>query len=161
MKKQILCTLAFGLTISSSVMAQTALCGNGSKMSTQLERLVKQATAAKARGISASQPEEFSILIDAKNAEALEKELQAEGFDVTAIDDNILSATLTAAQIQKLATRNDINIMQVSRKFRPLLKQARHDIGADKVLGIETLVYHADEHACAVKRRVEVSIPST
>lgn len=133
MKKQILCTLAFGLTISSSVMAQTALCGNGSKMSTQLERLVKQATAAKARGISASQPEEFSILIDAKNAEALEKELQAEGFDVTAIDDNILSATLTAAQIQQLATRNDINIMQVSRKFRPLLKQARHDIGADKV----------------------------
>lgn len=133
MKKQLLCTLALGLVLSSPAVAQTALSSHGGKMSTQLARIVSQSLTAKARGNNTAQPETFSILIEAKDAEQLEKELSAQGFDLTALDGHILSASLTTAQILQLSKREDINVMQLSRKFRPLLNRTRHEVGADKI----------------------------
>lgn len=120
------------LLLACTAHAQTPRFDTGRKTDVTLGRILDGATSL-SRRVPAREADMHRLILNAADASRLAAELQAEGYDATAVSENVLTATLPVSAIRRLATSDEVRYMRTPRKFRLSMNKARTATNADQV----------------------------
>lgn len=127
------------LAATTSTFAQVPLHMDGPKLEPSLLQFVETGTAIRhnvngrlgIRSIKAQTP--VDVIVNVSDADKVIRSMEREGMEAERINDNLLTARLTAQQLQSLSELPEVYYVKKSRQFRPLMVNTRKSIKANDV----------------------------
>lgn len=132
MKKKSYILLAAALMFATGMQAQIKI-GKPGKIAPVLKLSVDSLQRANRLTRSASQGIERNVLITAADPREVADSLQAWGYEPKVLGDSVLSVNLPIGKVEKLSQLEAVRRIEATRRFRPLMNNARRLTGADKV----------------------------
>lgn len=127
------------LAATTNVFAQVPVNTEGPKLEPALQQFVETGTAVRQnvggrlgiRNIQVETP--IDVIVNVKDADTVMNLLESQDEGAVRINDNLITARLTASQLQTLAENPEVYYIKKSRQFHPLMVNTRKAVKANDV----------------------------
>ena len=139
MRKNLLLVGSLILAATTTAFAQVPVNTDGPKLEPALQQLVETGTAVRHSvngrlGIRSIQTETpVDVIVNVSDADAVMDFIREQDEDAARINDNLITARLTATQLQALSEKPEVYYVKKSRQFHPLLVNTRTAVKATDV----------------------------
>lgn len=137
MYKKVIITAVASLVAISAFSQGIKTYDTGRKWSAQLDRLVQGQSVKRLVGKTTKTfaPDSvINVLVTVEEAAPIEAYLKENGYEAETISDELLTAIVPARFVSTLAQQEGIRYINPSRQMRPLLANARTEMGVTDVL---------------------------